>query len=141
VNGEKKMSLYNGIKDVACVLKTAGHIELYQKVLDIGAQALEMQDELFRLKEENADLKKKKDLRPLIERHNEPFITLINDAQKLRYCSHCWDAEDKLIQLYCHEKSERFECPHCKFDGIFDSEKYDATCHSSYAGRANHLFE
>lgn len=134
------MNFYDGIKDVATVLKTAGNIELYQKLLDIGAQALDMQDELFHLREENANLKKKNDLHPLIERHNESFITLKNDAPKLRYCSHCWDAEEKLIQLHCNEKAGRFECPHCKVNGIFDFQKCEATMHSSYAGRANRIF-
>jgi hypothetical protein len=135
------MSFYDGIKDVATVLKTAGNIELYQKLLDIGAQALEMQDELRRLTEENENLKKKSDLRPLIERHNESFITLKNDNQKLRYCSHCWDAEEKLIQLLCNEKSGTFECPHCEILGVFDVARNESTCSSSYAGRVDFLFE
>lgn len=117
------MSFYDGIKDVATVLKTAGNIELYQKLLDIGAQALDMQDELFHLKEENANLKKKNDLRPLIERHNESFITLKNDNQRLRYCSHCWDVEEKLVQLHCSEEHGSFFCPHCKVEGVYDLEK------------------
>ena len=135
------MSLYEFIKDAIKVAQKADNIELYQKLLDIGAQALEMQDELRRLTEENVNLKKKSDWRPFVERHNEPFITLKNDAQKLRYCLHCWDVEEKVVQLHCNEGSGKFTCPHCKVNGIFDFQKYEETVHSSYAGRANRLFE
>lgn len=126
------MNIFGLIKDIASVAQKADNLDLYKKLLDVSSMASEMKDELDRLKEENANLKKKNDLRPSIERHEESFITLKGSNPKLRYCSHCWDAEEKLIQLYCNEGSGRFECPHCKFDGIFDFEKYDATCHSSY---------
>ncbi len=135
------MNLFDIIKDVANVVQKAGSIDLSRQLLDAMQLALEMQEELRRLKEENANLKKKNDLRPFVERHNDPFITLKNDAQELRYCSHCWDAEEKLIQLHCNEKAGRFECPHCKVDGIFDFQKCEATMHSSYAGGGSRLFE
>ena len=117
------MSFYDGIKDAIKVAQKTDNIELYQKLLDIGAQALDMQDELFHLKEENAKLKKKNDLRPLIERHNESFITLKNDDKKLCYCSHCWDVEEKMVQLHCEDNQGSFFCPHCKVEGVYDEAK------------------
>ena len=135
------MSFYDGIKDAIKVAQKVDNIELYQKLLDIGAQALDMQEELRRLKEENANLKKKNDLRPLIERHKESFITLKDEQPQLRYCAHCWDAEEKLIQLLCNEKSGTFDCPHCKIFGVFDVARNESTCSSSYVGRADFLFE
>lgn len=135
------MSLYDVIKDAANVVQKADNIELYRQLLDAMKMSLEMQEELRSLKEENIELKKKRDLRPLIERHKESFITLKDEHPQLRYCAHCWDAEEKLIQLLCNEKSGTFDCPHCEIFGVFDVARNESTCSSSYAGRVDFLFE
>lgn len=115
------MGLYEGIKDVAKIVQQADNIELYKQLLDLGAQALEMQDEIARLKEENQELRKKNDIASQIIRHTESYVTISSDEKELFYCSHCWDSEGKLIQLICNENGT-FECPHCKMKGIYDLE-------------------
>ena len=45
------MGLYDGIKDVAKVLQKADNIDLYSKLIDLSAQALEIQQENARLSE------------------------------------------------------------------------------------------
>lgn len=87
------MSIYGLIKDAASIAQKADNIDLYRKLLDVSAQALEMQNELYRLNNEISELKKIQDLLPLIERHKEAFITRKDENGGLRYCSHCWDAE------------------------------------------------
>ena len=77
------MSLYEGIKDVAKVVQQADNVELYRQLLDLSASALDMQDEINKLKEENAELKKKQDISNQIIRHKETFITLEGDTQQL----------------------------------------------------------
>ena len=47
------MGLYDGIKDAAKVIQKADNIELYEKLLDLSAQALELQNDNARLIEEN----------------------------------------------------------------------------------------
>ena len=56
------MGLYEGIKDVANVVQQADNIELYRQLVDLSAQALEMQNEINRLTAENTELRKKQDL-------------------------------------------------------------------------------
>jgi hypothetical protein len=107
------MGLYEAVKDVAKLAQQADNIDLYRRLLDLSAQALDMQDEISKLKNENAELKKRRDVSNEIVRHKEPCITLKNDADKLYYCSHCWDSQQLLIQLNCHHNGT-FECPHCK---------------------------
>ena len=120
------MGFYDAIKDVAKLAQKADNIDLYQRLVDLSAQALDMQDEISKLKEENARLKRKQDLSSSIQRHNESFITIEGEEPMLRYCSHCWDADEKLVQLLCDEYAGTFECPHCKVDGVFDKAKNDA---------------
>jgi regulator of replication initiation timing len=131
------MWLYDAMKDVAKLAQKADNIELYQRLIDLSAQALDLQAENTKLKEENAELRKKRDLASEIVRHKEPYITLRNDEEVLRYCSHCWDTDEKLVQLACDERIGTFECPHCKVDGVFDKVKNDAIYRNASAAYDN----
>ncbi len=118
------MGLYEGIKDVAKVVQQADNIELYRQLLDLSAQALDMQAEIARLKEENEALKKKRNMADKIIRHLEPYITLEGEKPTLVYCSHCWDADGRIVQLNCNESNGTFSCPHCRMRGIYDKQKH-----------------
>jgi hypothetical protein len=109
------MGLYEGIKDVAKIVQKADNIELYRQLLDLGAQALEMQAEIARLKDENAKLKKKCSIEDSIIRHEEPFITLKDDDLNIRYCAICWAKENKLYQMnkYFDGGRSRLRCSLC----------------------------
>lgn len=120
------MGLYDAMKDAINLAQKADNIELYRQLLDLSSQALELQAQVARLKEENAELRKKEDLSSSIIRHAEPFITKAGDEATLRYCTHCWDADQKLIQLRCDEEDATFICPHCKVSGIYDTQWYNA---------------
>ena len=96
------MGLYDGIKDVAKVMQQADNIELYQKLLDLSVQALDMQAEIAKLREENAALKKGKDIESRIVRHDIPIVTLKDDSADIKYCANCWDSQRKLIQMHVY---------------------------------------
>ena len=112
------MGLYEGIKDAIGLAQKADNIDLYKQLLDLGAQALDMQAEITRLREENAELKKDRDLERRIVRHKSenvddstmeyPYITLADDKQNIRYCALCWGRDKKLIQLY-----DELNCEEC----------------------------
>lgn len=95
------MSFIDNIKDVASIAQKADNIELYKKILDIQANALEMQEEIYKLKEENRELRKVKDLEEEIEIHQSEeigsYITLKHDKNKIKYCVTCWGTQQKLI--------------------------------------------
>lgn len=116
-----RMGLYEGIKDVARVVQQADNVELYRQLLELCSQALDMQAEIERLKEENKELRKKNDISEQIIRHKESYITISGNNKDLYYCSHCWDSIEKLIQLNCNENGT-FECPHCHMQGTYDLE-------------------
>ena len=73
------MGLYESIKDVAKVVQQADNIELYRQLVDLSAQALDMQSEINRLTAENTELRKKQDLEAAIVRHNGLYVTIEND--------------------------------------------------------------
>lgn len=115
------MGLYEGIKDVAKIVQQADNVDLYRRLIDLSAQALDMQNTINKLSEENAILKKKQDIEERIQRHSELYLTLKNEDSIL-YCSHCWDNERKLIQV--STLNGLYPCPHCKLKGVYDQNEY-----------------
>lgn len=111
------MGLYEGIKDAIGLAQKADNIELYKQLLDLGAQALDMQAEISRLREENAGLKRANDLESKIVRHNKPFVTISDDSKNIKYCAICWGKTKQMIQLHEHEEfygeGTFFECNIC----------------------------
>lgn len=120
----KIMGLYEGIKDVAKVIQQADNVELYKQLIDLSSQALELQNEISRISAENAELKKMRDVESRIVRHSEPYVTLKDDCKQILFCSHCWDYEQKLIQVKLYD-SGKFKCIHCKNDGTYNAEMYE----------------
>ena len=49
------MGLYEAFKDAISVAQKADNVELYRQLLDLSAQALDMQAEIAKLKEENTE--------------------------------------------------------------------------------------
>lgn len=94
------MSLYYGFKDAISIAQKADNIELYRRLLDLSAEALELQNQVNQLSQENQRLKKELRVEQSVERHPEGlFITLSDDKSKIHYCSTCWGRNHKLIQL------------------------------------------
>ena len=118
------MSFYDAIKEAINLAQKADNIELYRQLLDLGAQALEMQNEIAQLKMENMELKKKGEISKDIIRHEYPFFTLQGRPVTERYCATCWGKDEKLIQVMrmCNGS---FMCPSCNTTGKYDEKLAD----------------
>lgn len=112
--------LSSGIRSVADIVKKADNLELYSKLLELLEKALELQEENQNLKRQLADRSRIDAIRERIIRHSQPYITLKDDSEEFYYCAHCWDSNEKLIQLNTNTKSASFTCPSCKNTGIYD---------------------
>jgi hypothetical protein len=115
------MGLYESIKDVAKVVQQADNIDLYRQLVELSAQALELQSEINRLTHENEELRTKQDLESKIIRHEGLYVTLEGNDD-IFYCSHCWDSERKLIQMFT--ENGKYRCPHCNIEGVYDQQAY-----------------
>jgi len=113
------MGAYEIIKDCISVAQKADNIELIKSLIEAQSQVLALQNENMNLTNRIHELETKNDITSKIERHTEPFITLIGNKD-IMYCSHCWDAEQKLIQLDCSDGE--YTCPHCKYQGNYDRQ-------------------
>ena len=91
------MGLLETIKDTVSIIQKADNLDLYRQILDIQREALEQQEVMHKLQDENRELKEKLALKGKIIRHREPVITLEGDPTP--YCAVCYGKENKLIQL------------------------------------------
>lgn len=108
------MGLYEGIRDVAKIVQQADNIELYRQLIDLSMQAVEMQNDNYRLTLENNELKKQKENEEQILRfENRLYVQLKNDESKIKFCSNCWDTNRKLVQIHFYGDSY-WQCPNCK---------------------------
>jgi regulator of replication initiation timing len=113
------MSLYDNLKEMAHTLKDKKQRELYEQLIDLGAQALELQHEVHRLTVENTELRTNHQIENQIERHKEPYLTLRYDSERIIYCARCWDYEKKLVQVKCLD-SVTYRCMQCNNTGIYE---------------------
>ena len=118
----KVNELSSGIKDVADIVKKGDNLELYATLLDLYEKSLELQDENKQLKEKLASRKSIEATRDRVIRHHQPVITLKDDENQIYYCAHCWDSQEKLIQVNTEARPALFTCPACKNTGVYDEE-------------------
>ncbi len=110
------MSLYDGFKDVIGIAQKADNIELYKQLLDLSAEALELQNKINELTQENRKLRQEVETNKTIVRHADgDYITLADDELNIKYCSTCWGKNQKLIQIKENPEVNAIypKCPIC----------------------------
>ena len=117
------MGLYDGIKDAAKLVQQADNIELYRKLLDLSVQALDMQAEIAKLKQENEDLKRVSDVEKEIVYYEDAFVTKKSDVIPIKYCTACWVDKRKLIPIQ-DQQYDNYECPLCRCK-IYDMRTWE----------------
>lgn len=118
----KTNELSSGIKNAAEIVRKADNLELYAMLLDLYAKALELQDENRELKVRLSDRSQVESIRARIIRHEQPVITLKEDDDCICYCAHCWDSQEKLIQINKDLRSGEASCPACKNSCVYDQQ-------------------
>lgn len=119
------MGIYDVVKDAANVARKADNIELYKILLDVQEMALDMQKELTELRDEIKNLKDISELTKKIVRYPAvTYVTLIDDQDRIVYCSRCWDKDKNLIQVSINERGQ-YQCHECSNNGLFSKEMQD----------------
>jgi hypothetical protein len=117
------VSLYDAIKDAANMARKADNIDLYQKVLDLQAQALDEQEETARLRTRVRELEADVDRL----RGELVFAGSLNydlgiqayvqrderGGENALFCSRCWDARRLAMRLRDYGNGF-WGCPECQ---------------------------
>ena len=108
------MGLIENVKEVADVIKKAGDIELYRKIIEAEGEIIELTRKNRHLEEEVQELKKKLALRGAM-RFKEPFY--YQEGDQTPYCPACWETKQAVVHvtlIYNEPIETRWDCPHCK---------------------------
>jgi hypothetical protein len=105
------MGAYEIIKDAIGLAQKIDNHEIINKLADAQQHVLDMQNEMFKLRDENKKLKDISAIEKKIVRHNlSTIVTLNDDKEEIFFCSSCWDVDRKLVQIIVG-RNEEIICP------------------------------
>ena len=116
------MGIYDAFKDAISIAQKADNIELYHKLLDLSAQAIELQNKVYELMEENRnlnlkinELQKARDIEEDLELLTEGYLIRKSEKEKgknIAYCAACWQKYKKLMP-YTRTIGNKRQCNNC----------------------------
>jgi len=119
------MSIIDDIKSVAKTIQQAGNIELYQKILDLQGQALEVVEESSKLRDENRELKEKLQIKENLKHERNSYWLDSGGKQDGPFCSRCWDVDKNLVRLHPGGNPAYYHCPNCKAGSVLVKPELD----------------
>lgn len=117
------MSILDNAKEVAKAVQEIHNLELYQRVLGLHSDIIELVEENNRLRAENEDLKKKKDIGRRMRIGNDRGVHvyyLLNEGGQREdgpFCTVCWDIDQKLVRPFSYQNDDGrvgYICQYCR---------------------------
>src|ERR1700674_418409 len=90
------MGILDNAKEVAKAVEEIHNLELYQRVLNLHSDIIELVEENNRLRDENKELAKTVALKQKMN-FKEPFF--YQDGDQTPFCPACWEGKDKPIHV------------------------------------------
>lgn len=106
------MSIIDDARQLAELVKKVGDIELYQKVVALQGEVVELSSRNFEIEKENQDLKKRLQLKGAMH-FRAPYF--YQEGDDVPFCPNCWESKTVAIHLLTLGHSVR-ACPTCKTD-------------------------
>jgi hypothetical protein len=117
------MSILDNAKQVAAAVHEINNLELYQRVLGLHSDIIELVEENNRLRKENASLKKRQEIREKIRLgldHRYHLYYLFNEGGQQEdgpFCTVCWDIDNKLVRPFSYREQDgqlSYICEYCR---------------------------
>jgi regulator of replication initiation timing len=108
------MSILGNAKGIAQAVHEINNLELYQRVLGLHSDIIELVEEHNRLRAENEELRKTLKLRQKME-FKEPFY--YQEGDETPFCPACMECKDGAVHVifaFNNAESTRWDCPACK---------------------------
>jgi hypothetical protein len=94
------MSILQNAKEIADLVKKYNDQELYNKLVSLREEILELRESNILLKEKIQSLDKAKDISELLVREGNVYINSNDPIDEGRmYCLTCWDYDSKLVNV------------------------------------------
>lgn len=117
------MGFVDKIIETAKLAQRIDNIELYRKILDLQAEALDLVEQIRQKDEVIKDLQEKLAIQGQMK-YEAPFYWRIDgDARDGPYCQQCWDNNRKVIRLQ-GDRHGAWDCPTCK-STYFEHRSYE----------------
>jgi hypothetical protein len=115
------MSILENAKDVAKAVHEINNLELYQRVLGLHSDIIELVEENNRLRHENTELRKHNEIKGRLRLVTNPgdvyFLYDQNGEQEDGpFCTVCWDIDGKLVRPFSYndEGGRGYICEYCR---------------------------
>jgi hypothetical protein len=109
------MGIVDEIKDIADLVKKAGDIDLYRRIVNLEGEVIDLTRGKRRAEEKIEELERAlKFNKELVLK--DGLYWMPNDSTP--FCTGCWDAKKlavRLKQLVMSIDGNRFQCPNCKY--------------------------
>lgn len=108
------MSILDNAKGIAQAVHEINNLELYQRVLGLHSDIIELVEDNIRLRDENADLKKKIQLREDMK-FKAPFY--YREGDDTPFCPSCFESNKHeavhVTFIFDNDRDTRWDCPSC----------------------------
>lgn len=122
------MSILDNAKGIAQAVHEINNLELYQRVLGLHSDIIDLVEDNIRLRDENADLKKKLQLREDMK-FKAPFYYQEGDGTP--FCPSCFESNKHeavhVTFIFENERDTRWDCPSCKHTYMISNRRGPTT--------------
>jgi hypothetical protein len=115
------MGILDNAKQVAKAVEEIHNLELYQRVLGLHSDIIELVEENNHLRGEIAELKRQHEIKGKLRVVNDPsHVYYLYNAQGQKedgpFCTVCWDIDSKLVRpfSYDNEGGRGHICEYCR---------------------------
>jgi hypothetical protein len=108
------VGILDNAKEVAKAVQEIHNLELYQRVLSLHSDIIEIVEENNKLREENKDLARTIALKQAMT-FRQPFW--YQEGDETPFCPACWESQNKtchVVFAFDNEECTRWDCPTCK---------------------------
>ena len=121
------MGIIENVKEVADLVKKAGNIDLYRKIIELEGEIIELTHQKRSLGGQMEELKRLLNTKQQMV-FNKPFYYQGDDPHP--YCPKCWESDKEAIHLDGPQEmmaGPRYDCPNCKNHFIHPRRRIDSS--------------
>jgi hypothetical protein len=105
-------------KEIAELIRTYNNMDLYQKIVDLRDEIINLSEDNLSLKERVRELEQQQVITSELVREGNVYYRPITDGKKLGpFCMTCWDGDRKLVNLILGfdeaREGETIRCGRC----------------------------
>lgn len=110
------MGIIENAKDLAELIKKAGDVELYRKIVELEGEVIELTHENRSLKEELRHRDEHEALRQSLQHDGERYWLTRDGTKDGPFCATCMDIDSKLVRMRKYQTvnhSTDYVCDYC----------------------------